>query len=539
MDIGPESLYLRAISALESGEMVTSVCVPPDRMILIGRSSEADWAIPDSSVSRRHASIVRTGDAWIITDLSSRHGTLVNGRRLEPGAPEALHDRDVIAFGAWQCRCMAGSRRAGVTTPFAPALGASVSAIPKQQLEGVAQRGLEVLMQLTEALEGADTRERVAQATVNAVREATGCRRVVLVEPDSESELMVLASTTKDSPRVSRSLIEQASRHGLVQLMVEDSGSRAAQSIIEMGIRSAICAPIIGEGCARAFLVVDTRDAEGVVPADAGAFCQSVSRVAGLALGRISAALMTERHRQLQGDLEAARRAQELLSPARRGRLGSVAYQFESIPGRVVAGDLFDIFALDPIRTAFFLGDVSGKGVGAAMLMAACQSQLRTHLLSGVDLSDAMARVSADLFARTAASKFVTVIAGVIDTSRGSLRVVDAGHGHFLVVTGTGSASRIEAPGGFPLGVVERADYEAAEIPMREGGGIVVFSDGAVEQPDGAGRQFGMEGVMKSVMGVGAPHEAVDALIREVTRHASGTFADDLTAASIWIQRTD
>ena len=173
------------------------------------------------------------------------------------------------------------------------------------------------------------------------------------------------------------------------------------------------------------------------------------------------------------------------------------------------------------------------------MLMAACQSQLRTHLLSGVELSDAMARVSADLFARTAASKFVTVIAGVIDSAEGSVRVVDAGHGHFLVMSGTGSASRIEAPGGFPLGVVERTDYEAAEIPMREGGGMVVFSDGAVEQPDGAGRQFGMEGVMRSVMGVGAPHEAVDALIREVTRHASGAFADDLTAASIWIQRTD
>jgi hypothetical protein len=93
---------------------------------------------------------------------------------------------------------------------------------------------------------------------------------------------------------------------------------------------------------------------------------------------------MAERHRQLQDDLNAARRAQELLSPPKQGRHGSVSYRFESIPGRVVAGDLFDVFPLDESRTAFFLGDVSGKGVGAAMLMAACQSQLRTKLLSRV-----------------------------------------------------------------------------------------------------------------------------------------------------------
>lgn len=224
------------------------------------------------------------------------------------------------------------------------------------------------------------------------------CRRC---RARSGDELAVLASISEQTPRVSRSLIEQSARLGLVRLVVSDAQNDHAQSVMDLGIRSAICAPVRVDGSPSAFMMIDTRDAEGVVPSDAASFCQSVARLTGLAFQRLNAAIMAERNRQLQADLDAARRAQQLLSPPERGRHGAVSYRFESIPGRVVAGDLFDVFPLDGNRTVFFLGDVSGKGVGSAMLMAACQSQLRTQLLSGVDLPLAMASVNADLHQRT------------------------------------------------------------------------------------------------------------------------------------------
>ena len=144
------SFALRPITPVESGEMVRPFPLPADRPCLIGRSSEAEWAVQDSSLSRRHATIERKADNWFLTDLSSRHGTSVNNRRLEPGVPVPIQDGDVIAFGGWRCRCTSGSARPGVTTSIAPGLdmAASISAIPAQQLGGVAQRGLDVLMEL-------------------------------------------------------------------------------------------------------------------------------------------------------------------------------------------------------------------------------------------------------------------------------------------------------------------------------------------------------------------------------------------------------
>ncbi|MEL7472614.1 MAG: SpoIIE family protein phosphatase [Planctomycetota bacterium] len=537
MSRASQPLSLRPITPVEPGQSIRAVELPIDRPLLVGRSSEADWAIAHPSVSRRHASIRRTGDTWLITDLASRHGTSVNDRRIEPSVPAPIEDGDVLTFGAWRCRCASGTARAGATTPFEP-MGdepASVNAIPAQQLGGVAQRGLDVLMALTGELDEAGTREAVARAAADAVREATGCRRVVLVEPASEDELIVLASTAEDTPRVSRSLIELSAKQGLVQLLASASVPDHAQSIMDLGIRSAICAPVLVDGLPTAFMMIDTRHTEGVVPSDAASFCQSVARLVGLAFQRLSSVAMAERHRQLQADLDAARRAQELLSPSKKGRFGDVAYRFESLPGRVVAGDLFDVFQLDQRRTAFFLGDVAGKGVGAAMLMAACQSQLRSQLLSGAELSSAMSAVNADLHQRSESSKFITLIAAVIDSTARTARVADAGHGLLLRV-GPRGIERLSPESGFPLGVVDAADYPCIETPLAAGEGLVTFSDGAVEQTNDEGAQLGVPGVVEAMRGLGSPMESVDTLISSVQGHASGPLADDLTAAAVWLE---
>ena len=530
-------LRLQPMSVIDTGEPVKSVSLPVEGQFIVGRSSDADWPIPDPSVSRRHASIVRKGDTWLLTDLTSRHGTSVNDLKIETGVPIPIEEGDVLSFGSWRCRCSTGANRPGYTTPFTPlpAEAASVSAIPIQQLGGVAQRGLDVLMELTTKLDVIDTREDIAQAAAEAIREATGCRRVVIVEIQSEEALTVLASTSEQSPKVSRSLIDQAARQGLVQLTINSGQTNQAQSIMDLGIRSAICAPILVDGTPSAFMTIDTRDAEGVVPPDAAAFSQSVARLVGLAFQRTNAALMAERHRQLQGDLDAARRAQELLSPPKQGSHGGVSYSFESIPGRIVAGDLFDIFPLDEDRTAFFLGDVSGKGVGAAMLMAACQSQLRSQLLSRVSLATAMASVNEDLHRRTESSKFVTLIAGILNSKLRTVELADAGHGLCVYIPHECQPSEIETAPGFPLGIVESTDYEVSHLSLETGDSLVFFSDGAVEQTNPEGSQFGSEGVLASLVGAHDKELLVECLLSSVRVHADGPLADDLTVAALWV----
>jgi len=218
--------------------------------------------------------------------------------------------------------------------------------------------------------------------------------------------------------------------------------------------------------------------------------------------------------------------------PARSGRVGRVSYAYESRAGRVVAGDLFDIFPLSDGRTALLLGDVSGKGVGAAVLMAAAQSQLRTQLSSGLGLADAVAAVGRDLNGRTATGTFVTLIAGVICPEREAIEIVDAGHGFAVMVAPGGGATKIDTGGGFPLGVVEDGEYESTTLGFPAGSHFVVFSDGVVEQMNPGGDEFGYDAALGVVSGAEGAGEISSAVLRAVQHHAQGDLADDLTVAA-------
>jgi len=127
---------------------------------------------------------------------------------------------------------------------------------------------------------------------------------------------------------------------------------------------------------------------------------------------------------------------------------------------------------------AFFLGDVSGKGIGAAVLMAATQSQLRSLLLSGIRLSVAVDSVNRYLHQRTDSGKFVTLIAGVLDAASATIELVDAGHGMCCIVSGEGVAERFETDGDLPLGVSDGHTYRAVTRELGPGGRLVVFTDG-------------------------------------------------------------
>ncbi|MFG0252534.1 MAG: SpoIIE family protein phosphatase [Phycisphaerales bacterium JB038] len=530
----PPLVTLRPIARSLSGERVGMFTLRLPGPYVIGRGADADWRIPDPLVSRRHARICCRDGQWHLSDLGSRHGTSVNGKRLGSQEEVPVAHGDRLAFGAWMCRCHSEVGRQVVTTALddGAAERADISVVDASQFAGVAQRRLEALLSLSTELNLAGSEDEVASAVVQAVARATGCARVVVARQVSDAEIEVLASTAADPPRLSRSLIDAAARQGLIELHSMGRQTPQAHSILELNIRTAICAPIVAGQMPMAFLVLDTRGAESSLPSDAGAFCQSVAQLAGLTIERLHSADLAARHRQLEIDLGAARRAQELLSPKESGVFGGVSYAFKSIAGRVVAGDLFDIFPLNDSRTALFLGDVSGKGVGAAVLMAAAQSQLRTHLLAGRSLAAAVAALNDDLLRHSETGKFVTLLAGVIDGAAERLEVVDAGHGLCILSSGDGAPTRLEAPRGFPLGVVEDACYESYEVSFPRGSQIVVFSDGAVEQPDAAGVQFGFEAVLRAVARCASPRDVAASLIEDVQTHAGGALADDLTVAA-------
>jgi serine phosphatase RsbU (regulator of sigma subunit) len=205
-----------------------------------------------------------------------------------------------------------------------------------------------------------------------------------------------------------------------------------------------------------------------------------------------------------------------------------------SLPGEVVAGDIFATYGSpDGAGLSLCLGDVSGKGLGPGLLMAAMTAHLDASLSASVAPLKAVRDLSDFVCARAVAGQFATLVMANIDASIRRARVVDAGHSYLRVVDQVGSVRSVELSGGVPVGVVEGFDYELNDIPLAPGDRLVIFSDGVEEQRNAEGEMLGAARVTAALAGSRSCGEDVDRLTNCLKQHASGIkYADDVTIAS-------
>lgn len=511
---------------------------------IIGRSTACDICLPDEhkSVSRQHARIEHRADSWHITDLASKHGTLLNGVRLRADAPAALGQGDALGIGPWTFRVMgATDSLPSLTTTDDSAFAAMrVQHVPSDELNSLARQRLSLLMDCAAAIQAAQEEQALASAVLEAALSGTGYARAALVRhsgSDLEVEVIARAGAGDVSAfSLSRSLIRAAAAGHVVRL-ADSAPLREAVSIAALGIHGAICAPVHVGAAVAAYIYLDARAADRNVQPDAAAFCTAIARLCGLALANLRRKSLEDRQRQLDADLRAARQAQQRLMPPERGVIGPATYAMRSLPGRLVAGDLFDAMPLDASRAAFFLGDVSGKGIGAALLMAAAQTELRASLRTGADPASAAKAVNDYIHARSADSEFVTLWLGVVDAAAGRFKYVDAGHGYCYHKPAGGSARRIMGEGGLPLGVQTGTVYVAEETAIADGDIIVMISDGVAEQPNPDGDSFGEARILAALDRMPPGEPDATAIIDELRAFAeSEDLADDVTIALIHLK---
>ncbi len=499
--------------------------------IVVGRSEQADWRLSDPRVSRQHALITVIGRAVLLRDLGSRHGTIVNGNRLAAGGETALGRGDTVQFGG--VRCIVHHRESLLSTHTIADDPAKVSIVSRESVGGLERTRLEALIDAAKRLAGAASRAEAASVLLRSVAALPECRRACVFQPIGPDDYELVASASAgETLTPSRSLLREASRGNLAQIMVDNTPDTRSHSIIQMQVQSAVCVPIRVANETDCLLYVDTREGERAIDSDAIAFCDAAAAITGLAIERILADTMADRQRQIELDLRSARDAQRMLFPAPRGTADGLEYVFQSTPGRYVGGDLFDLFPLSGGRTAFFLGDAAGKGAGAGVLMVSTQTLLRNLLEAGQSLAEALTRTNRGLVLRSEADKFVTLIAGVWDPAAGVLEMVDAGHGMVLLNRGDGF-NAVRIAGDIPLGINASTEYVSGPISVGGAARIVVYSDGVAEQPDFAGEQFGAARIQACLRQATCPEEDVGGIVQAVRDHAKAAFSDDLTIASI------
>lgn len=200
---------------------------------------------------------------------------------------------------------------------------------------------------------------------------------------------------------------------------------------------------------------------------------------------------VVERER-LKRELELGRQIQHDMQPQEALRLGLTEIQGVSVPAREVGGDFFNYFALPGEQVALVVGDVSGKGVGAALLMANIQASLRTRFALGQDLSAIAGAVDRDIEVNSPGQMYATVFIGILDPTRRLLRYVNAGHHPQYVLRTRGGLERMSATG-LPVGLLAGRGYTEKHLQLDPGDSIFFYTDGCPETEDDREEMFGAE----------------------------------------------
>jgi serine phosphatase RsbU (regulator of sigma subunit) len=195
---------------------------------------------------------------------------------------------------------------------------------------------------------------------------------------------------------------------------------------------------------------------------------------------------------RIKRELELGRQIQHDMLPQGPLRFGLTEIKGVSVPAKEVGGDFFNYFSLTDGRIALLVGDVSGKGVGAALLMANIQASLRTRLALGQDL-DAIAReIDVDIEGNTPGPIYATLFVGMLNPATRELRYVNAGHNPQYILRTTGTLERMSSSG-LPVGLLAGRGYAEARVQLAAGDLLFFYTDGCVEAENEAGEMFGAE----------------------------------------------
>lgn len=202
------------------------------------------------------------------------------------------------------------------------------------------------------------------------------------------------------------------------------------------------------------------------------------------------------------------------------------------VAAREVGGDFYDFFMIDNHRLGFVIGDVSGKGIPAAIFMAVSRTLIRATGLKGMKAGECLQYVNNLLCNESVSCMFVTVFYGILNTKTGVVEYANGGHNPPFVVRPNGDFRMIESSGDPVLGCFEEQPFGTHTTQLSPGDGILLYTDGITEAFDPAGEAYGEErlGNLITTLGESPTQTAVNAIIADVNQFALGTQqSDDIT----------
>jgi serine phosphatase RsbU (regulator of sigma subunit) len=512
--------------------------------IVLGRQTDSTICLESQAVSRHHARIVRVDSNFFVEDMGSSNGTYINGARIRERSP--LTEKDTLQIGPYLF---------GLRVPAAPVV-ADEGMVIRSQISASGSdlslfvqdpaRKLEVVLEIAQSL------ARTLDLDVLLTKLLD---HLMLLFPQADQGIVLLCEGDRlvvraqhnrraDDPTAvtySRTVAKKALADGVGILSEDvhaDERFTPSATLTALGLRSLICVPLLSQDGQRlGILQLDRfRAGKSFTPEDLQ-LLTTIGLQVTVVLENASLHAELMREERLRQELALAREIQQGFLPTEFPVPPQVGYElFARVsPAREVSGDFYDFWQLDDGRLVFIVGDVSGKGMPAALFMVAVRTLCRHLGTAGNPPAITLARLNKALSADNPSSMFVTLLYGIYDPKSGEGLLASAGHPPPVLRPAEGDARTVELKRGPLLGVdMGKMEWTDTRLPMAPGEMLALYTDGFIEARDPVSKQmFELQRLQDALSGPRARQSleaAVDQAKTAVERFiASQELQDDLT----------
>lgn len=560
-----------AVIVLTNGNPPGQVIEITELETLIGRLPRCTIVLDPHGVSREHARIVRKGEQFYLQDLASRNKTKLNEKAIPPNRDHLLQqgdrinicDVEMVFYQDFPRAALVSNGDLVVTETedmTIHTLDASSSELltavkPELKLKAI----LEISRNLSSTLKIDAVAPKVLESLLELFGQAERAFLVLLKDDDGKkwsirqtfhklratkrpvtSVRSRLGATPADETRlsISRSIIN----HVLVQkkaVLSQDAGNDlnlpTSASIADLKIRSVLCAPLLTpDGQALGILQLDTSDRRQFSQDD----LDVLLAVAGQAAIALQNAAMHENmlhQEQIRRDLNLAQTVQMRFLPRAVPTPPGFEFFAHYHAAYEVGGDYYDFVPLGNGQIAIALGDVAGKGIAAALMMAKFSGDTRACILTEKAPGAAATRLNDLLCSAGIDEKFITLSLSVLDVPRRRLTLASAGHLPILIRRASGQIEESGAEiSGFPLGIALDSIYEQTELTLEPGDIAVIYSDGVTDARSPTDELYDSQENRRLFRRIaetgGSPATVGRAILQEIREFSAGqTQADDIT----------
>jgi serine phosphatase RsbU (regulator of sigma subunit) len=526
------------------GQMKT---VPLTDRLTVGRSSAADLCFPeDAGLSRQHFAFEAQGDEWTVQDLGSKNGTFVNyiplkgklqmspGDRITAGhlvivyAPDAAQAAPgVVVFDGGDSSSSSTS-----STVITSLEGALANPTMVYQTGPKASAPMQALIRAGQELTKNQKLSELFPVILDLAIEAVTAQRGVLMILENGN--LVPRAHKGEGFRISTAVRDRVLKEKTSMLVRDaqmDDAFKGRMSIVEQKVHTMMAVPLQTKDDIIGLLYVDSPFIIREFTKDDLSLLTVMANVAAIRIETARLVEIEEAERLLKRDLSQAAEIQGRMLPDRAPTISGADLAGFNAPCRTVGGDYYDFFPYADGRVGLALGDVSGKGMPASLMMMALHARVQVLAEDPGDLGSFMTRLNKATCAKCPSNRFITFFFCVMDAASGNVAFANAGHNPPIVIRASGEFEML-AGGGPVLGILPIAPYSQQQTHLDPGDMLVLYSDGVTEATNLAYDEFDEERFIEVLKRhrtepAAAVVQAVTTALAEFT--AGAPQADDIT----------